>query len=573
MYRALYLTYRPQTFADLAGQTHIAETLRHAVKTKKFAHAYLFSGSRGTGKTTAARILAKAINCLSPLEGEPCLSCEHCQLIEQGETLDVLELDAASNRGIEDIRTLRDATLLRPSKLPYKVYIIDEVHMLTQEAANALLKTLEEPPDYVVFILATTDPQKLPATIVSRTQRFDFKRLLPDVIQSRLQMVAEKEGIKLEAGAIRLLSVHAEGGMRDALALLDQARAFAGETITKAHVEQLLGIPQDVHIEALLQAIETAKLQEISRILQEMYADGRDAVRILTTLMQAMRERVLGQKEHEQTQDRFDATRRERLLTIMTQMLTLEPLLRRSYDPFLFLEVGLIKASAESHAPSATGSTIKQADGDGVHLKAVEKAASTFQTKASGSNQKTSESIEPPSERTLSAHPGETSPSSRKTTRREQKGVWQSGSTDKLIPFLDEVSLLHIQSYQSRWSELLNRIKAYDIRTEAWFKQGTPAAVHEDMLLIVFSKALHRETVEKEEHRIRIEQALADVFGRPLKFMAVMEEDWLRTREEVRSGKKAEAMVDGSHEDPLVREAIELVGEAYVEVIDRRKKG
>lgn len=554
MYRALYLTYRPQRFSDLAGQSHIAETLKHAVKTRKIAHAYLFSGSRGTGKTTAARILAKAINCLAPVEGEPCLTCEHCQQIERGETLDILELDAASNRGIEDMRTLRDATLLRPSKLPYKVYIIDEVHMLTSEAANALLKTLEEPPEYVIFILATTDPQKLPATIVSRTQRFDFKRLLPGVIQKRLLEVAEQEGMEVDPGALRLLSIHAEGGMRDALALLDQARAFCGETITKDDVEQLLGIPQDEQIAALLKAIEEGEVASISQTLEAMYADGRDAVRILSALLQAMRENVLQQETSEKTFKASDSSRNKRLLSIMTQLLSLEPILRRSYDPFLFLEVGLMKASVES---------------------------STF-TEPMTSNVQPSvlpEHTEHTSETT--SQPSREVPLSSKDSRRPSPSRLETSSlgvlSEKLIPFLDETAEENVRPYQARWTELLNRVKAFDIRTEAWFKQGIPKASHAHTLLIVFSKTLHRETVEKEEHRARIEQALSQVFGQPLTFITMMEEAWLKAREAVRSEAKPEEPKDKIEEkiedDPLIREAIALVGQDYVEVIDRRKKG
>ncbi|MDY0323750.1 MAG: DNA polymerase III subunit gamma/tau [Candidatus Carbobacillus sp.] len=550
MYRALYLTYRPQRFSDLAGQSHIAETLKHAVKTRKIAHAYLFSGSRGTGKTTAARILAKAINCLAPVEGEPCLKCEHCQRIERGETLDILELDAASNRGIEDMRSLRDATLLRPSKLPYKVYIIDEVHMLTSEAANALLKTLEEPPEYVIFILATTDPQKLPATIVSRTQRFDFKRLLPDVIQKRLLEVAEQEGMEIDQGALRLLSIHAEGGMRDALALLDQARAFCGETITKDDVEQLLGIPQEAQIAALLKAIEEGEVASISQTLEAMYADGRDAVRILSALLQAMRENVLKQETVEKSHKTLESTRNKRLLSIMTQLLSLEPILRRSYDPFLFLEVGLMKASVEL----------------------------PLSTEPKGSNVQPSvlpEHTEHTSETT--SQPIREVPLSSKDSRRPSPSRLETASRgvlrDKLVPFLDETAEENVRPYQARWTELLNRIKAFDIRTEAWFKQGIPKAFHGQTLLIVFSKTLHRETVEKEEHRARIEQALSQVFGQPLTFITMMEEAWLKAREAVRSEEKSEEPKDKIEEDPLVREAIALVGQDYVEVIDRRKKG
>ena len=219
MYRVLYRKWRPQTFEDVSGQPHITDTLMNEVKENRLAHAYLFTGSRGTGKTSCAKILSKAINCLDPVNGNPCNKCEICRGIDEGSVLDVVEIDAASNRGIDDIRALREESAFTPAQAKFRVYIIDEVHMLTIEAFNALLKTLEEPPEHIVFILATTEVQKLPSTILSRCQRFDFRRISVESIVDRLKYVASQENVTIDNTAATLIARIADGGMRDALSI------------------------------------------------------------------------------------------------------------------------------------------------------------------------------------------------------------------------------------------------------------------------------------------------------------------------------------------------------------------
>ena len=230
MYQVLYRKWRPKTFADVVGQPHVTETLKNELITGRVAHAYLFTGSRGTGKTTCAKIFAKAVNCLHPVDGNPCGECEICRGIEDESIMDVTEMDAASNRKIEDIRDLLEEIRYTPAQAKYRVFIVDEVHMLTTEAFNALLKTLEEPPSYVIFILATTEPHKLPATILSRCQRFDFHRVTPQAICDRLKYIARQEGGDLDDEAGLMIARLADGGMRDALSLLDQAMGKRGRT-------------------------------------------------------------------------------------------------------------------------------------------------------------------------------------------------------------------------------------------------------------------------------------------------------------------------------------------------------
>ena len=241
MHKALYRVYRPKTFEDVVGQEHIVKTLKNQIKNNNIGHAYLFSGTRGTGKTSTAKIFARAVNCLNPINEEPCNECEICIDTLNDNIMDIVEIDAASNNSVDDIRELRESVKYTPSKAKYKVYIIDEVHMLSQGAFNALLKTLEEPPSYVIFILATTEPHKIPATILSRCQRFDFKRVSSKDIADRMSYICEKENIQAEDKALSLIARNSQGALRDALSILDQCMSFGNEKIEHNDVIELLG--------------------------------------------------------------------------------------------------------------------------------------------------------------------------------------------------------------------------------------------------------------------------------------------------------------------------------------------
>ncbi|MBR0104763.1 MAG: DNA polymerase III subunit gamma/tau, partial [Firmicutes bacterium] len=245
-YQALYRKYRPKVFSDVIGQEHIVKTLKNQIAGGKISHAYLFCGTRGTGKTSTAKIFARAINCLNPKDGEPCMECEMCVADMEGRSVNVIEIDAASNRGIDSIKELREDIKYAPAEGTYKVYIIDEIHMLTTEAFNALLKTLEEPPKHVVFILATTDPQKIPATILSRCQRYDFKRITAEEITETIKKYLELEGINADEDAVKYVAYLGDGSMRDSLSILDQCLAyFSDEHIT---LEKILDVTGDVDI-------------------------------------------------------------------------------------------------------------------------------------------------------------------------------------------------------------------------------------------------------------------------------------------------------------------------------------
>lgn len=288
MYQVLYRKWRPKVFSDVVGQPHITSTLTNELKAGRLAHAYLFTGSRGTGKTTCAKILAKAVNCLNPIDGNPCNECEICKGIDSGSILDVVEIDAASNNGVDNIRDLREETNFTPSKAKYRVYIIDEVHMLSIGAFNALLKTLEEPPEYVMFILATTEVHKLPATILSRCQRFDFRRIAPEDITGRLKYIAEEENISLTDDGAMLIARIADGGMRDALSLLDQC-AGENKEVNAETVRKSAGLAGRDYLFAVSDAVINHDCKKVLEIIDSLHNSSCDMERLCTELTEHFR--------------------------------------------------------------------------------------------------------------------------------------------------------------------------------------------------------------------------------------------------------------------------------------------
>lgn len=292
MYQVLYRKWRPQTFADVVGQPHVTASLTGAVQSGRLSHAYLFTGSRGTGKTSCAKILAKAVNCLHPVDGNPCNACEICRGIDSGSVLDVIEIDAASNNGVDNIRDLREEANYTPTTAKYRVYIIDEVHMLSTGAFNALLKTLEEPPAHVQFILATTEVHKLPATILSRCQRFDFKRIEAPDIAERLLYIAKEEQIPLTADGAMLIARVADGAMRDALSLLDRCAAY-GESITETLVSDAAGLAGRTHLFALTDAIAAQNSAAVLNTLNALYQNACNPERLVADLLSHYRNLML----------------------------------------------------------------------------------------------------------------------------------------------------------------------------------------------------------------------------------------------------------------------------------------
>ncbi len=355
-YQVIARKYRPQTFQDLVGQSHVTETLANAIRNNRVAHAYIFSGARGVGKTTAARILAKALNCVNGPTPEPCGVCDSCKEIAAGTSLDVIEIDAASNRGIDQIRELREMVRYAPAAARSKVVILDEAHMLTSEASNALLKTLEEPPDRVIFVMATTEPENLADTIRSRSQHFHFRALTFAEITGRLQEIAAKENLRIEVGALAVIARMAEGSLRDALSLLEQARAFCGETIPDKEVRELLGVVPEDALEELVGAIASGSADRALGLVHTFQKEGRnlqhfcrEAIRHMRNLLIA---RVCGADSDliAATPDQRPALGRaaaqfseEDLTRFFQILLQTDDDLRRKPDPRVHLEMGLLR--------------------------------------------------------------------------------------------------------------------------------------------------------------------------------------------------------------------------------------
>ena len=354
-HQPLALKYRPATFGDVISQEHVTRTLQNALEQGRVANAYLFAGPRGSGKTTTARLLAKALNCERGITGEPCDECENCRAIAAGRSLDVIEIDAASNRGIDDIKELRETVKYAAAQGRYKVYIVDEVHQLSRDAFNAFLKTLEEPPRNVVFVLATTEPHKIPATILSRTQRFDFRPIPLAAIRGRLRQIAEREAIALDEAAEFAIAKKADGSLRDALSLVDQVVAFGGETIDLDALRRLIGVPDEERYLELTRALAAGDARGALAFARELRASGYDLEAFYEGLLEHLRNLLLfaiGEGEAvAEVPERYQATYREAgeamgpedLLRMLTLATDEEQVFRRSSQQGLVLEVLLVR--------------------------------------------------------------------------------------------------------------------------------------------------------------------------------------------------------------------------------------
>jgi DNA polymerase III subunit gamma/tau len=361
-YQTLYLKYRSQTFAELVGQDPIARTLSNAVEQGRVAHAYLFSGVRGTGKTSTARILARAINCLNRKGAEPCGVCAACVEIGSGAAVDLVEIDAASNRGIDEIRDLRERVKYLPASLKVKVYIIDEAHMLTPEAFNALLKTLEEPPAHVLFVLATTEPHKIPLTVMSRCQRFDFRRIETEAVAAHLASIVTREGVRVDPASLALIARLAQGSMRDGVTLLDQLISQGVSELTVERTRELLGLADPQTLVEILSAATSDDAAGVLTRLQAFYDAGGDVRQLVRGLLSAIREAAMisvGYREGEglgpglapRLEKIARAAGRRPLLALWKGLMEMEPELRKGADARLLLEVTLLQGMSEAASP------------------------------------------------------------------------------------------------------------------------------------------------------------------------------------------------------------------------------
>lgn len=352
-YTALYRKFRPLKFEDMVGQEHITKTIRNQIIAGRVGHAYLLNGGRGTGKTTSAKILARAVNCLNPQEGEPCNECEICKAALSGSLTDIVEMDAASNNSVDDIRAIRDEVNFLPTLAKYRVYIIDEVHMLSTGAFNALLKTLEEPPSHVKFILATTEPQKLPATILSRCQRFDFKKISNNDISKRLQYVCDESKIEITKEALSIISILAEGAMRDALSILERCLQEGSQKIDEDLVKDLVGIPKLTFISQIVEAIVESNIEKTITTVEAVMQEGKDLTNLLWELIKYTKDilvwktteklEIYNQEELKQIASISEKVSKERLLQMIYVLSELENDMKWSSQKAVLFEVAMIK--------------------------------------------------------------------------------------------------------------------------------------------------------------------------------------------------------------------------------------
>ena len=352
MYQALYRKYRPQTFDDVVGQTTVVKVLKNSISQHKFCHAYMFFGSRGTGKTSLSKIFAKAVNCLEPVDGNPCGKCKNCLIASEKECVDILEIDAASNNGVDEIRELRNKINLVPGELKYKVYIIDEVHMLSIGAFNALLKTLEEPPEHAIFILATTDPQKVPETIISRCQCFSFERISTDMIVERLKYVCNQENILIEDDVLREIAISSDGGMRDSLGILDKLSSYTSDLITMDIYIELNGLITKKDLKTLCDFVFTANYKEVLNQINSFNNSGKNLIQILSQFMYYLRELLIDYYV-EQNSINYSALLVEKLITSINEKMFD---IKKSGNPKIYIEILLLNFMSDISDSNSTKS-------------------------------------------------------------------------------------------------------------------------------------------------------------------------------------------------------------------------
>ncbi|TBL72616.1 DNA polymerase III subunit gamma/tau [Paenibacillus thalictri] len=573
---ALYRTWRPQAFQDVVGQKHIIQTLQNSLREGRISHAYLFNGPRGTGKTTLAKIMAKAVNCLRGPAIEPCNQCAACERITEGSVMDVLEIDAASNRGVEEIRDIRDKVKYAPTEVRHKVYIIDEVHMLTTEAFNALLKTLEEPPEHVMFILATTEPHRLPATIISRCQRFDFRRVPLDEQVERLEEVCRHEEIEAEGEALRYIARLSDGGMRDALSLLDQVIAFSGKKVTYADTLSMTGGIASDQFEALAQAIGRQDVAAALQMIDEFMQEGKSADKCLENLIhffrdlllvkmvpgsQAVTERVLDVEQMKRVAAGFANSEMMRFIEVLNHY-HIE--MKYSAQPQTLFEIAMMKlCRSEAGAQPEEGHAGGAKTDDSVVRDLLGRIGRLEEQLAQLQKQPPSAGPSAPSP---SAPFRQASPSSAAATRR---------SGEKLDGFLSGKDGTAIRAVLGKWSQVLSRVKDQKITVHAWLVDGEPAAIAGDRLLVVFKSAMHRETTERPANKQLIEQVLAEIMGEPYKLSTAMQKDWKAAADQVKEPDTPREELKLVHEEEqkpqeeaYISEAIQWFGEDLVKIKD-----
>ena len=514
MYQALYRKYRSQTFSQLVGQEVVAKTLKHAVEQEKISHAYLFSGPRGTGKTSVAKIFAKAMNCPNQVAGEPCNNCYICQAVTDGSLEDVIEMDAASNNGVDEIRDIRDKSTYAPSVAHYKVYIIDEVHMLSTGAFNALLKTLEEPTPNVVFILATTELHKIPATILSRVQRFEFKSIKTQDIRDHIFQILDKEGIDYENEAVEIIARRAEGGMRDALSILDQALSLTQEgALTTAVSEEITGTISlaalDHYVAALAQKDTTSALDNLNLI----FDNGKSMTRFVTDLLQYLRDILIVQTGGENTH--YSEIFKENLslsqdmlfemISIATKSLSD---IKASLQPKIYAEMMTIRLAELEVKPALSGQVADELASLRDEVARLKQALAS-----AGSNPKPTA-------------PVVSRPSNNKSVYRVDRNKVHSILQEAVEnPDLARQNLIRLQN---AWGEVIESLSGPD---KALLAGSNPVAANEHHAILAFESNFNAgQTMKRDNLNLMFGNILSQAAGFSPEILAISQEEWLEVR-------------------------------------------
>lgn len=542
--QALYRKWRSQRFADLVGQEAAARTLRNAVRSNRIAHAYLFCGPRGVGKTSAARILAKAVNCPQAVDGEPCARCEICLAIQEGRAIDVMEIDAASNRGIDEIRSIREKVGLAPATARYKFYILDEAHMLTVDAFNALLKTLEEPPPNTVFVLVTTEAQRLPDTVLSRCQRLDFRRIsIPDAV-GRLAFVCQEEGISPEPGVLELLARTAAGSLRDAEGMLDQVVAYAGREPTLAAARSVIGAAGPEAARNLIALLVQGRIEQAIRTVNQLVDEGADPRQIALDVVGCLRDLLL-LRTSETLVDLVDAseealpqlrdlTRRLSPAQIveLIRAFTPNPQARGAIRPQLPLEMAVVEAARILGQPAAGLSGMGAAE---LPLTRPDAASTRGRRGLPGPAVSTDQPSAP--EPVASARNGGPAVDQ----ERPADATGRAGAPPQAGILWSDV--------RRRWNEVVDTCGSMSRMVQAILHSGRPIAGEEGVIVLGFPYKFHREQIEDQKNRVIVEDAIARVFGLRVR---------VRCAEASREILAATDPLQAAMEDPLVKAALAM---------------
>lgn len=530
-YQALYRVWRSQRFDDLVGQEAITKTLKNAIQQQKTSHAYLFTGPRGTGKTSAAKIFAKAINCPNSVDGEPCNECEMCRSITEGRQEDVIEIDAASNNGVEEIRFIRDRANYAPTTAEYKVYIIDEVHMLSTGAFNALLKTLEEPKEHVIFVLATTEPHKIPATIISRTQRFDFKRIDVQAIIGRMEYILEQNNQPYEEQALSVIARAAEGGMRDALSILDQAISFSNEKIT---LEDALAVTGSLTTEMMDNFIGACLQQNVSgalEVLENILAEGKEARRLTEDLLLYCRDLLIYQQAPKLLENRAayltenfkqlaETTASERLYSMIKILSETQNEIRFTNHANIYLEVATVKlATPQSNSESATVVQSSNTETPAAIQPAEQSELLALKTQLQQlQNEMQQIKNNPTSEK-----------EERKVAPKKTASSYRV-PTERVYQVLSEATKDHLLNVKNVWEDLL---MALSVTQRAMLKASEPMAAGPGLLLIAFDYEIVCQRADSsDELRLNMQNSLSMMIkDYSPDFVFITRESWPRLRQ------------------------------------------